>query len=351
MARHLRIEYPGALYHVTARGNDRQSIFRTTEDRLHLLELLAEGLERYEVHLFGYVLMTNHYHLVVQTEHPNLNRFMHYLNTAYTVWTNKRNRRTGHLFEGRYKAIAIQEEGYLLSVTGYVHLNPVRVSQWRSRSIEERMEHVAAYPWSSFRAYTKTMPKGAEPTISCDRAWGELGARNPREGRRQYSSYIRGWLVKEAEEQAKPKGRRELEEFAPLSEARLGCFLGGDEFRDFIQGLLGADESLSQEVVGSKAWRHEVPVAKVLELIASTRNVTVENLQERRRPHPERDLAMYLCRQTAEKSLREIGEAFGIGPAAVGHAVKRGKQRTKEDKRLARSVTKSKETLIRLLET
>ena len=177
---------------------------------------------------------------MLQTEHPNLKRLMHYLNTAYTVWTNKRNRRTGHLFEGRYKAIVMQEEGYLLSVTGYVHLNPVRVSPWRSKPIEERMKHAASYPWSRYKAYTKTMPKGAQPEISCDRAWGELG---------------------------------------------------------------------------------------------------------------ERDLAMYLCRQTAEKSLREIGEAFGIGPAAVGHAITRAKQRTKEDKRFARSVAGSKEALIRLLET
>ncbi len=81
MARHLRIEYPGALYHITARGNDRRPIFETDEDRRHLLELLAEGMERYEVRLYAYVFLTSHYHLAVQTEHPNLHEFMHYLNT------------------------------------------------------------------------------------------------------------------------------------------------------------------------------------------------------------------------------------------------------------------------------
>ena len=111
MARHLRIEYPGALYHITARGNDRRPIFETVEDRPHLLELLTEGMERYEVRLYGYVFLTNHYHLALQTEHPNLHEFMHYLNTAYTVWVNRRNHRTGHLFEGRYKAIVMEEVG------------------------------------------------------------------------------------------------------------------------------------------------------------------------------------------------------------------------------------------------
>ena len=125
MARHLRIEYPGALYHVMARGNDRRSIFETIEDRRHLLDLLTEALERYEVNLYSYVFMNSHYHLVVRTKHPNLNEFMHYLNTAYTVWSNLRNQRTVHLFEGRYKAIVMENAGYLLSATAYIHLNPV----------------------------------------------------------------------------------------------------------------------------------------------------------------------------------------------------------------------------------
>ena len=153
MARHLRIEYPGALYHITARGNDRRPIFATDEDRRHLLALLGEGMERYEVHLYGYVFLTYHYHLAAQTEHANLHGFMHYLNTAYTVWANKRHRRSGHLFEGRYRAIAMEEDGYLLSVSGYLHLNPVRMRGWKDRPVAERLRRVETYPWSSYRAY------------------------------------------------------------------------------------------------------------------------------------------------------------------------------------------------------
>ena len=159
MARHLRVEYPGALYHVTARGNDRGAIFETVEDRVHLLEVLAEGLERFEVRLYAYVLLDNHYHAVLETEHPNLNRFMHYVNTAYTVWMNRRNRRTGHLFEGPYRAVVMEKEGYLLAVTGYVHLNPVRMRGWKTRPVAERLERVASYLWSSYGAYTRRLPK------------------------------------------------------------------------------------------------------------------------------------------------------------------------------------------------
>ena len=148
MARHLRLEYAGAVYHVTARGNDRSAIFHTEEDRRHFLEVLAAMMERYAVVLHAYVLMNNHFHLVVRTLEPNLSRFMHDVNTGFSVWTNKRNRRTGHVFEGRFKAIAMQEEGYLRSVSAYVHLNPVRVRGWKGRAVEERLARVTEYPWS-----------------------------------------------------------------------------------------------------------------------------------------------------------------------------------------------------------
>ena len=345
MARHLRIEYPGALYHVTARGNDRRPIFETDEDRRHLLKLLAQGIERYEVHLYAYVFLTNHYHIAVQTEHPNLHEFMHYLNTAYTVWANKRNRRTGHLFEGRYKAIAMEEEGYLLSVTGYVHLNPVRIRGWQNRPMSERLRQVESYPWSSYRAYTSVGVKDRDPRIACDRVWGELHARTQREGRRRYGEYIENWLVKEQEEKRKPKKKRDENEFKPLDQAQLGCFLGGDQFRDFIQGLLGVDRELDQELVGHKQWRKEIPIARLLGQIAEVRDVAEEALLTRRRSHIERDVAMYLCREVGQKSLREIGDLFHVKYSAVSVACRRVREKASCDKRFAKRLAASKKSI------
>ena len=351
MARHVRIEYPGALYHVTARGNDRQTIFRTVEDRKHLLEVLTEALQRYEVHLFAYVLMGNHYHLVVQTEHPNLNRFMHYINTAYTVWMNRRNRRTGHLFEGPYKAIVMEEEGYLLSATGYVHLNPVRIRSMKDKPIKERLMRVKDYAWSSYRAYTMAMLKKAEPKVSCDRVWGELGAGNKREGRRMYRDYIRGWLENEEMEKRKPKEKRDETIFNPFFEVRLGCFLGTDQFRDFIQGFLMKDGELSQEVVGHKEWGREKPIEELLRVAAKVRGVRWEDLKQRSWNHVERDLAIYLSRESGEKGLKEIGKVFNIGVAATSHAITRIKCRMKEQKRFEKEVNKAKDEISKILKT
>jgi len=350
MARHLRVEYPGALYHVTARGNDRGEIFRTVEDRRHLLELIGEGLERYEVDLYAWILLNNHYHLVAQTEHPNLNRFMHYIHTAYTVWMNKRNRRTGHLFEGPYKAVVMEESGYLLTVSGYVHLNPVRMRGWRDRPTQERLERVRTYPWSSYAAYTRA-GKARGPEVSCDRVWGELGARNATEGRRRYREYIRGWLEKEAEERQKPKRKRDEAMLNPLSEVRLGCFLGGDGFRDFVQGLIGKDRELSQEMVGRKEWRRETPMADLLCAIVEVRGVSLEVLGERRWHHAERDLAMYLCREAGEKPLREIGESFGIGAAAVSHAIGRVRRGMAGSRTMRREVARPRDAISKIFKT
>lgn len=351
MARHVRIEYPGALYHVTARGNDRRAIFETDEDRRRLLAVLTEGMERHEVHLYAYVLLTNHYHLAIQTEHANLHEFMHYVNTAYTVWVNKRNRRTGHLFEGRYKAIVMEREGYLLSVSGYLHLNPVRMRGWRERPVEERLRQVESYPWSSYGVYTRSGIKDRQPRIECDRVWGELRARTQREGRQRYREYIRGWLLKEQAEKGKPSRERDESEFRPLERVRMGCFLGGDAFRDFIQGLLEGDRALDQELVGHKQWRKAVALADLLVEIAAVREVDRDELLSRRKSHVERDVAMYLCREIGQRTLREIAALFGVKYAAVSLACRRVRDTVSDNKRFAKTLACSRQAILNRLKT
>ncbi len=143
MARPLRIEFPGALYHVTARGNARQDIYLDARDSWRFLDLLGEVCSRYAWRCFAYCLMTNHYHLVVETAQPNLAAGMRQLNGRYSQAFNTRHQREGHLFQGRYKAILVEREAYLLEVCRYVVLNPVRAGLARGPQ---------AWRWSSYRA-------------------------------------------------------------------------------------------------------------------------------------------------------------------------------------------------------
>ena len=143
MARPLRIEFPDALYHVTSRGNDRRMIFADDCDRIAFLSFLALTVRRFRWSVPAWVLMSNHFHLVIQTPQPNLSRGMHWLNSRYAGWFNRRHKRSGHLLEGRFKAFLIEEETYFAEVLRYVVLNPVRAK------IVKRPEN---YIWSSYRA-------------------------------------------------------------------------------------------------------------------------------------------------------------------------------------------------------
>jgi REP element-mobilizing transposase RayT len=126
MARPLRIEFDGALYHVTSRGNDRKAIFKDNHDRDLFLDILAQITVRFRWICHAYCLMNNHYHLVIETPDGNLSKGMRQLNGVYTQAFNKRHRRVGHVFQGRFKGILVQKDSHFLEVCRYVVLNPVR---------------------------------------------------------------------------------------------------------------------------------------------------------------------------------------------------------------------------------
>jgi len=142
MARPLRLESAGALYHVTARGDRGEDIYLDDADREDFLALLGEVCDRFNWAIHAYCLMTNHYHLLVETPDGNLSRGMRQLNGVYTQASNRRRRRVGHVFQGRYKAILVQKEAYLLELSRYVVLNPVR-----ARVVGQAGE----WPWSNYR--------------------------------------------------------------------------------------------------------------------------------------------------------------------------------------------------------
>jgi putative transposase len=144
MARPLRIEFEGALYHVTSRGNDREMIFFTDTDRVAFLELLHDVVERFSWVCHAYCQMTNHYHLVVETPVANLSRGMRHINGVYTQRINKLNKRSGHVLQGRFKSVLVEKESHLLELARYVVLNPVRAKMVRSAK---------DWKWSSYREF------------------------------------------------------------------------------------------------------------------------------------------------------------------------------------------------------
>ena len=144
MGRPWRIEYEGALYHLMSRGNNGQAIYLNDDDRILFLETISEMAERYDFEIYAYVLMSNHYHLLVKTLRPNLTKAMQWFGTTYTRRFNNRNFKSGHLFQGRYQSIIVQNDGYLMRLSCYIHRNPVRAGI---------VERLIDYPWSSYPVY------------------------------------------------------------------------------------------------------------------------------------------------------------------------------------------------------
>jgi REP element-mobilizing transposase RayT len=151
MARPLRIEYPGALYHVTSRGDRQEAIVEDDPDRTAFLNVLGEVISRFRWRCHAYCLMGNHYHLMIETPEGNLTKGMRQLNGVFTQWSNRRHKRSGHLFQGRYKAILVDRDSYFLELARYIVLNPVRAAM---------VTHPSRWQWSSYGGGEK---RGREP--------------------------------------------------------------------------------------------------------------------------------------------------------------------------------------------
>jgi putative transposase len=184
MARPLRIEYDGALYHVTSRGNDRKAIFKDDSDRDLFLNTLARVTERFHWICHGYCLMNNHYHLVIETPDGNLSKGMRQLNGVYTQAFNQRHHRVGHIFQGRFKGILVQKDSHFLEVCRYVVLNPVRA---------KAVSHPGQWKWSSYRATAGTVQ--AQGWLTVDEILGHFGHRKAI-ARQRYCEFVRAGIAR-----------------------------------------------------------------------------------------------------------------------------------------------------------
>jgi REP-associated tyrosine transposase len=179
MARPLRLELAGGVYHVTTRGDRREDIFLNEEDRERWLEILGSVCQRYNWRCHAYCQMTNHYHVVVETPEANLAKGMRQLNGVYTQTVNRHHDRVGHVFQGRYKAILVEKDAYLLELVRYVVLNPVRAGM---------VAEAAEWPWSSHRAVL--LQRSAESWLDRDWILGHFGKQR-RVAARKYADFVR----------------------------------------------------------------------------------------------------------------------------------------------------------------
>ncbi len=274
MARPLRIEYPGALYHVTSRGDRRDDIFYDDDDRLSWLEVFSHVCSRFNWRCYAWCLMDNHYHIVIETVEGNLSRGMRQLNGVYTQRSNRRHELVGHLFQGRYKAILVEREAHLLELARYVVLNPVRAGM---------VDDPGDWPWSSYRA----MIGQAEAPEWLDTAWllGCFGKQRKR-NIAKYVDFVRAGI-----------GLPSIWE-----NLRSQIYLGGD---DFIDGL-----------------HDKLDTSRLTEVPRPQSRPAVKTLRWHRQQARDDKEAMATAYQSGGYTMKEIADFFGVHYSTVSRVVK-----------------------------
>ena len=311
MARPLRLEFEGAIYHLLGRGNARQRIFASERDRSEFLKLLEASANRFEIAVHGFVLMGNHFHLLAQTRRANLSRWMHWLMVSYTVYFNWRHGRSGHLFQGRYKSFLVEGGEYLLGLSRYLHLNPVRGAVLGAGTPAQRRSRLRAYRWSSYRGYAGL--EKAFDFVEEELVLGELQAPKASE-RLRYRRFVEDGLTREIEN--------------PFEAVQWQAILGSESFARKIQDRLRGLERNGREVTAVRRGVRKVLPSAVIKFVAQCHGVPVERLLERGGYGLEaRNVAMALVWERCALSLREIGELFGgIDYAAVAQRIRRIKK-------------------------
>lgn len=289
MARPLRIEFPGAVYHVTSRGNRREPIFVDDADRLALLDVLGSGLDRFDACALAWCLMGNHYHFVIQTRLPNLSLLMRHINGLFTQRFNQRHRKVGHLFQGRFKAVLVDRDSYLLAVCRYVELNPVRAGM---------VPHPGDWPWSSYGALTGQAP--CPPWLDRAAVWG----------------YLLGEDVG-TETQALQAGQA----YADLVAAGKDVALWPDHLRQ--QMYLG-DEAFVQRMQALATDRAVSDKA-----IPRTQRASPKTLQDWLDTIPSRDEAILAAHRQSHISLSDIARALGLSVSRVSRIVARESEKVR----------------------
>ena len=276
MSRPLRLELCGGLYHVTSRGDRREDIYADSTDREVWLDTLAQCCERYNWAIHAWCQMSNHYHLVIETAEANLSAGMRQLNGVYTQKVNRRHQRVGHVFQGRFKAILVERDSYLLELGRYVVLNPVRAGM---------VKHVRQWKWSSYHAMVGTAL--CPEWLHTDWVLSQFGASRARQNAR-YIEFVQEGV----------RGPRVWDHL------RGQVFLGSDAFVEAMQHEL---EGAGKHTVG------EIPRLQ--------RRALAKSLDYYREAFDDPKSGMAAAYATGDYTLQAIADAFGVHYATVSRAV------------------------------
>ena len=308
MARQWRIGYVGALYHILSRGNEQRRIFSDDKDRLRFLEVLGKMSARFDIEIYAYVLMGNHYHLLIKTNVSNLSRGMHWLGTTYTGRFNLRHGRSGHLFQGRFRSIIVENEAYLMRLSCYIHRNPLRSGLVR---------RLADYPWSSYPVYAYGRP-GPE-WLNKEFILSQLSVRDKcRAYRKMVQEYSR-------------EGKR------LWAEVRHGLVLGSEEFIDRIKSnyLFGKPhEEIPQQRRVLKDIEAAALLSKGVEILRCDVEAFRQGARIRESQKDDRDLLIYFLWERGVYKNDEIGDLFGLGYSSVSRRANILESRLKKDRKL-----------------
>jgi len=313
MARPLRISFPGAFYHITSRGNEQKAIFRSDRDREKFLEYLESATKKYDAIIHAYCLMDNHYHLIVETPAGNLSRIMAHINGAYTAYFNTKRKRSGHLFQGRYKAILVEADEYAKGLSRYIHLNPIRAK------IAETPE---VYEWSSYSCYIGK--KKAPEWLKMDFILGYFG-KKPSDSQKNYKKFVSILIDQEYK--------------SPLKDVVSSTILGTQEF-------IG---SIKEKYLSGQKEDKDLPALKIL-----SRNITIQDIfNEVDRVIKDdvklaRNIKVYLSQRYTGEKLDDLGRHFGIGGSGVCQAGRRIAGQLETDNSLAKTIKKIEDNLSRM---
>lgn len=304
MARPLRINYPGAFYHVTSRGNDRKAVFRSKRDREKFLDYLESATLKYDAVVHAYCLMDNHYHIFLETPSGNLPQIMHHINGAYTTYFNVKGDRSGHLFRGRYKAILVDADEYAKELSRYIHLNPVRAGM---------VERVEEYKWSSLQDYIGV--RKPPEWLQRDFILGYFGD-SFSVAEKEYNRFITSYEGKECE--------------SPLKEVFASTILGDAGFIEYVKKNFVESKDIDSEMPAAKAFAEKTSMERILGGVD----------QEFPDGRLSRDVKQYLCHRYTGERLRTIGTQFDISESAVSHAVRRTAKQIEKDKEFKKRIDK-----------
>jgi putative transposase len=291
MARQWRIEFPGAFYHVMGRGNGSQDIYLSDIDRRIFLDLIGEFYDRFNIDVYAYVLMGNHYHLLLRTLEANLSRAMQWFGTSYTQKFNMHNQRCGHLFQGRFKSILVENDAYLLRLSCYIHRNPLRAGI---------VERLVDYPWSSypFYAYKYKPPEWLKTQKLLNQLSGEDLNKSYR-ARVQHYSGERGNI---------------------WEDVKHGLIYGSQKFVDDVKKRFARDTK-DVELPQNNSILKNFDLKEVLRIASEHLGFDLEAARKVKKIGPaekdNRDLLIYFLRQTGRVPNAAIGANFGLSYSAV----------------------------------